>query len=446
MVRTPSRGSQSNRAPGGPSMGVSWASVERLHRSSLSRRQVLHGGGAALGAMALSGLAGCAGDEASAPPTRRLAITMWEFSWLVRRIAPEAEYSDWDTVLDELADRGYDCIRLDAFPHLIAAGPDGARVERFTIAPRAPLFFWGNHAPVEVEPRPALAEFLRKARARGMRVGLSTWFCDDSLGRAETVVTPADLARVWLETLDFLADQRLLDGVEWVDLCNEFPLPSWARGAYPAIFGAPITNPLPVLLPWSGAATARIQSYLDEGIGPLREAYPELRYTFSVEGGTVGPKFRNLDTRSLDLAEIHIWLSNDLDFLLRSGQLFLLLGLPGSLALHTSTAPGLYFGDREHWLTTLRGLMDGWSAWSRERGLPLLTTEAWGPINYDDVPSLEDASEWDWVKDVCREGVTAAIERGWAGICTSNFAQPHFEGPWSDVAWHRELTRRIRAG
>ena len=64
---------------------------------------------------------------------------MWEFSWLVRRIAPEAEYADWDTVLDELTDRGYDCIRIDAFPHLIAAGPDGAHVERFTIAPRAPL-------------------------------------------------------------------------------------------------------------------------------------------------------------------------------------------------------------------------------------------------------------------------------------------------------------------
>lgn len=412
----------------------------------LDRRRFLRASGAALGALALSPLAGCGDHATGGSSSRRLAITMWEFSWLVRRAAPEAEYADWDAALDQLAERGYDTIRLDAFPHLIAAGPGGERVERFTILPRAPLFFWGNHQPVEVEPRRSLAEFLRKVRARGMRVGLSTWFCSDTLGRAESVVTPADLARVWRETLDFLGQERLLDLVEWVDLCNEFPLPTWARGAYPEIFGAPITNPLPVLLPWSAAATARVQRYLDEGIGPLRDAYPELRYTFSVEGGTVGPKFRNLDTRSLDLAEVHIWLSNDLDFLLRSGQLFLLLGLPGSLALHTATAPGLYFGDREAWLAKLYALMDGWSAWSRERGLPILTTEAWGPINYDDVAPLDDTSEWDWVKDVCGEGVNAAIERGWAGICTSNFAQPHFEGPWSDVAWHRELTARIRSG
>ncbi len=34
----------------------------------------------------------------------KYAVTMWDFSWLVRRTGDEAEYADWDKILDELAD------------------------------------------------------------------------------------------------------------------------------------------------------------------------------------------------------------------------------------------------------------------------------------------------------------------------------------------------------
>jgi len=52
-----------------------------------------------------------------------LAITMWEFSWLERKW-PGAGYEDWDKALSELVDRGYDAIRIDAFPHLIDHDPE----------------------------------------------------------------------------------------------------------------------------------------------------------------------------------------------------------------------------------------------------------------------------------------------------------------------------------
>jgi hypothetical protein len=29
-------------------------------------------------------------------------------------------YEDWDMALGELAERGYDAVRIDAFPHLVA--------------------------------------------------------------------------------------------------------------------------------------------------------------------------------------------------------------------------------------------------------------------------------------------------------------------------------------
>ena len=52
--------------------------------------------------------------------THPLALTMWDFSWLERRW-PGAGYEDWDLALDELKARGYDGVRIDAYPHLIHA-------------------------------------------------------------------------------------------------------------------------------------------------------------------------------------------------------------------------------------------------------------------------------------------------------------------------------------
>ena len=51
-----------------------------------------------------------------------LAMTMWDFSWLERRW-PGAGYEDWDQALDELKLRGYDAVRIDAYPHLVAVDP-----------------------------------------------------------------------------------------------------------------------------------------------------------------------------------------------------------------------------------------------------------------------------------------------------------------------------------
>lgn len=58
------------------------------------------------------------------------AVTMWDFSWLERRW-PGAGYEDWDKALSELVERGYNAVRIDAFPHLLAEGPDCDCHEQF---------------------------------------------------------------------------------------------------------------------------------------------------------------------------------------------------------------------------------------------------------------------------------------------------------------------------
>src|ERR1051326_3615655 len=69
------------------------------------------------------------GSKAQGPEMRLrnirnpLAITMWDFSWLERRW-PGAGYEDWDEALDGLKSRGYDALRIDAYPHLVHYGAE----------------------------------------------------------------------------------------------------------------------------------------------------------------------------------------------------------------------------------------------------------------------------------------------------------------------------------
>lgn len=379
----------------------------------------------------------------------RFACTMWEFSWLVRRSGKEAEYANWDRVLDELAERGYNCIRIDAFPHLVAADALGARVDEFTILPQPGYFMWGNHEAVQANPRAGLVEFIGKAKQRGIYIGLSSWFNDDTLHRRAEVRTPADYARIWMETLDLLDGASLLDRIVWVDLCNEFPLPIWSAGAFEAIFGA-----LPQDLAgigaimngeWSSHSLQTMQRYFDDSIAPLHAKYPDLKYTFSLVG--IGAaQVQNLDVSAFGVAEPHIWLTDDAQWMMESGQVLALTGAPDAVRIHAEKMRDLYAPNRDAYFRILEARLDFWAAWARAKNLPLFTTEAWGPVNYDDVTPNGDGGEWHWVKDICAEGVRLAVEKGWTGICTSNFCQPHFEGMWADVAWHKEMTQLIRAG
>ncbi|MGH9584763.1 MAG: cellulase-like family protein, partial [Bryobacteraceae bacterium] len=116
---------------------------------------------------------------------RPLAITMWDFSWLERRW-PGAGYEDWDRILDQLAARGYNAVRIDAFPHLVAAAPD----REWELIPVWSVQDWGSPAKNRVQVQPALNRFIRKCADRNMRVALSTWFRQDTGNTRMHIHTP----------------------------------------------------------------------------------------------------------------------------------------------------------------------------------------------------------------------------------------------------------------
>lgn len=376
--------------------------------------------------------------------TAARAVTMWDFSWLLRRFGNEAEYADVNQVLDELAERGYDVVRIDAFPHWIAADRNGTLADKIVSEPQPAGFMWGNHTQVVVEPRPALLEFLTGLADRGLQAGLSTWFTPDTTGRADEIETPADLARIWLETLRVIGDADLLGSVAYVDLCNEWP--AWAPGIGRRIFGD-IGTVFALPDPLTSEQLAAVDSYA-ASLEAIKDEFPGIPLTFSsFLRGPVPPMrddLMRLSTVGYDFAEPHLWLT---------------AGCPGfmertdwnpdyehhhrNLAIHEAAVKEWYFAERESYLAELAVLLDEWRDWAAERNLPLWTTEGWASVGWspDLVPGWDG---WEYVKDVAEYAIDLAVERGWQGICTSNFSQPHHVGMWADAGWHREQNAKIK--
>ena len=98
---------------------------------------------------------------------------------------------------------------------------------------------------------------------------------------------------------------------------------------------------------------------------------------------------------------------------------------------------------RDRCLRILAKRMDFWRNLADEYSVPLVTTEGWVSTFYDDVELAGGKDEWKWFKELTEEAVKLAIDKGWSGICSSNFCQPHFRRFWSDRQWHQNITQHI---
>lgn len=344
---------------------------------------------------------------------RPLAIAMWDFSWLERRWTG-AGYEDWDLVLDELKQRGYDAVRIDAYPHLIAA--DAGR--EWELLPCWDQQVWGSPAINRVRVQPNLNEFIDKCAQRGILVALSTWWRQDSDDVRMKIKTPEDLAEVWQKALDSISPAHLRDHILYVDLSNEFCIPPWT--------------------PWIAAGTKRNspegQRWMRDSIAKLRKAYPSLHYTFSFSGEY--DTWKSQDVSMMDFLELHLWMTTFSDFNKQVGYHYERFSPEGYKNLQ-KRGEALYRSDPAKWQASLTKGIDQMAEWSRVSDKPLITTECWSVVDYKDWPLLH----WDWIKELCQIGVRHAASTGrWSAMATSNFCGPQFAGMWRDVDWHRRMT------
>lgn len=348
------------------------------------------------------------------------AIAMWDFSWLERRWSG-AGYEDWDRALDELAERGYDAVRIDAYPHLVAAG--GEQIWR--VHSCAQHGTWGAPAPVEIRVLPALLEFIAKCRDRRIAVGLSTWYKEDDSHARDAIRTPQDQAEQWLLTLRHIERAGLLDAILFLDLCNEFPWPKWAPFLYlEGEAEKPLDSP-------------EVGAWMNRAIAGVKAEFPALPCCFSFYSQS--DRWAHADVSSFDLLEPHIWMaaSGTSDWAKRIGY----SSASDSFQAVVERGRSEYEARRDEYDGRLARLIDAAAQWSRACGLPVVTTECWALIHYKDWPGLD----WEWIKDICAQGLERAADTGrWSALATSNFCGPQFVGMWRDVRWHRRMSDRIK--
>ena len=354
------------------------------------------------------------------------AITMWDFSWLERRW-PGAGFEDWDLALDELTERGYNAVRIEAYPHLVGVNP----TKEWVLDEVWNQQDWGSPDRIKVQVQPALNEFIRKCGERDIRVGLSSWYRTDTTHQEMTITTPEIMAQRWINTLKTIDDAGLLDNILYVDLCNEWPGNIWA----------PFFNALYPKVYWGQWDAPESMEWMKKAIALVREAYPDLPLVFSTDSQDLW-RFKN-DLSYFDLVEHHIWMANQ-----NQGEFLKAIDYkngrfdPQAYKNVQANAERVYREKPDYWSGLLIKQIDAMAETARGIGKPLITTECWGIIDYKDWPMLK----WDWVKDLCEMGVKEAAATGqWVGIATSNFCAPQFVGMWRDVEWHRRLTTLIKS-
>ena len=358
---------------------------------------------------------------------RPRAITMWDFSWLERRW-DGAGFEDWDSVLDELVVRGYNAVRIDAYPHLVAAGA----TKKWTLNEVWNQQMWGSPDLNIVQVQPMLNQFLEKCRERDIKVGLSSWYRQDTEGTVMKIDSPEKMADNWLKTLKTIEEGGLLDTVLYVDLCNEWPGNIWA----------PYFEKLHPDVYWGQWHKEASWKWIKTALSMMKEAYPDIPFLFSFDNADV-EKYEEMSAKDyLDLFEHHIWMVQqngnefykEVDY--RDGRFS-----PEAYKKVVRKAEPLYREKPEYWQKLLTDKIELIADIAKKLKRPLATTECWGIVDYKDWPLLG----WDWVKELCEIGTIKASQTGaWGAIATSNFCAPQFVGMWRDIKWHQRMTRIIK--
>ena len=354
------------------------------------------------------------------------AITMWDFSWLERRW-PGAGYEDWDLVLDGLTLRGYNAVRIDAYPHLVAENPN----KEYTLLPVWNTQMWGSPDINKVIVQPNLNIFISKCKDRDIKVGLSCWYRQDTEMILMKIDGPEKMAENWIKTLDSIAKDGLLDNLLYVDLCNEWPGDLWC----------PYFKNDPPEKTWGYWHTEKSMDFMKKSIEIVRTAYPELPYCYSFTGGD--PKlYVEKPLQFFDLLEHHTWLAQ-----INEGEYDKAMGYtyerfsPESYKNMVANYEKAYYDRKPYWQNQLTDEILLVARSAAAAGLPLITTECWGIVDFKDWPLLK----WDIIKELGELGVQTAASTGqWLAIATSNFAGPQFVGMWRDIEYHQKLTSIIR--
>ncbi len=371
---------------------------------------------------------------------RRLTLAMWDVAYVLRH-GPGGSFADYDRVLDEAVERGYNTLRIDPMPQFI----DLARPERVLEwpDPKQPFMPWNWNTAVKGPVGEWMIEFIEKLQKRkSLHYTLSGWWFMPGLPTSPPVPpvlrTPANTAEgaeMWAVLLTDWKKRFGFDRLIYVDIANETPyffpdLEERLKKATGVGFDDGAT--------FSAAQSSFFAEEFNGALGLLRREFPELRFTTSLHGD-----LRWLDVPlELDCLDIHFYADADPrwtdrtrfnefsdDHLFETDRWFKEFS-DRSKKTAAAMAPMLRARQRYK--------MKEFADWAERRGSPLTTSEAWSTWFYIDHPQLD----WGWLLDWSKWSVDDAIDYKFWGWTPHNYAQPQFAN-WKDAQWHRTLNERF---
>jgi hypothetical protein len=376
---------------------------------------------------------------------KRLTIAMWDFSLLFMH-HQGGSYEDFDKVTSELTSRGFNTIRIDAFP-LIIGSLDS--LDQSITFPANPEYNWGQtDKAYSHKIAQELLSFLAIAKKKKLNIILSTWNmdCKEFPDIKSRFNDKQKYWSAWEKVLKLLHDNNLLDNILYVDLDQEFP------------YFSPFTKNIDNLkttftssdkgtsgeslksrdMKWNTNQMNYVYELLDSSLTHFQILYPDLRFTYSFTDFWKEIRFMGL--KSLDVLELHLWLTQSQRFLSRS-QFDNMNKIRNSdtnysdyMRKITETMKSMKPMLKKDMINRMKFAKE----WSEEIAAPLVTTEAWGPWWHMDNKFLE----WKWLYDWCEECMSLASEYGFWGVTPWNYSHPYWEN-WKNIKWYKKVNERF---
>ncbi len=375
------------------------------------------------------------------------AIAMWDFSWLLRQYKGGG-FEDWDKVLDELTERGYNALRIDCFPQFISKDSHGIRQERYHL-PKSGWHptLWGNAYTIDIEPEQGLIRFIKKCHDRNIYLVLSTWFYGHGTGRNKNFIGPGGLVDAWDNVLKLLSDNDLLHNILYIDILNEYPL--WHGYQWLTEQLTELQNTKARSFDFLNITGKRqytadqitfYNRFVNDVISELKAKWPGLLFMAS-QTNTLNTPWQDLDISQFEVLDIHLWLVYNQAFSDYSKYFSHIHTLKND-----SQFLSTYLKMKQYWSSHQSALTEWLSAAMEERKLaasryniPHGNTEGWGSVMWMDHPDLD----WNFIKESGLIAAQLGVDHDYTFNCSSNFTHPHFN-LWQDISWHKEVTRTIR--
>jgi hypothetical protein len=373
---------------------------------------------------------------------RRLTMVMWDEAFLLRH-QPGEGFADWDRVLDEAVERGYNTLRLDPMPQSIdLSQPDRPLTWQDVGMPFLP---WDWQHRIELPAGRALLEFLHKAVRRGLWFTLSAWWrCNETVpGTTVRPRTTMEGAELWANMLRALGREVGFERLVYVDFANEMPFffPDFLQQLKRVDSEAGFEEST-VVRGFSDRQKAWLRDALDKPLAALQAEFPGLRFTHSIHGDV---RWIDAGLTAWDCLDAHFYTSADPRWSVRTH--FPELARNDSMFRDSSGFRAFSDRCRETYKSVgpmlharQRQAMRRFSAWSESCGMPLTCSEGWSSWFYIDHPDLD----WGWLLEYSEQAIDDAIEFGFWGVTPNNYVQPQFE-LWKNARFHQRINQRFLA-